>query len=85
MRAENLAGTEPLPGRDAADLVGESKIQRPVAEPVNVPPLRYRTLIVRMCTGAVYVAINVLAILSSFPRLSSWRRPPVSAVGSSSA
>ena len=60
---ENLAGTEPLPGRDAADLVGESKIQRPVAEPVNVPPLRYRTLIVRMCTGAVYVAINVLAIL----------------------
>ena len=60
---ENLAGTEPLPGRDAADLVGESKIQRPVAEPVNVPPLRYRTLIVRMCTGTVYVAINVLAIL----------------------
>ncbi len=60
---DGLAGTEPLPGRDGSDLVGESKIQRPVVEPVNVPPLRDRTLIVRMCTGAVYVAINVLAIL----------------------
>lgn len=60
---EGLAGTEPLPGREGADLVGESKIQRPAADPVGVPALRYRTLLVRMATGAVYVALNVLAIL----------------------
>lgn len=46
-----------------AELVGESRLERPEARPVNVPERRDRNLIVRMAAGAVYVAINVLAIL----------------------
>jgi phosphatidate cytidylyltransferase len=55
--------------RDAAEpeageeLVGESRLERPDAPPVSVPALHSRTLLVRMLTGAVYVAINVLAIV----------------------
>lgn len=65
---EGLAGTEPVTDPDASELVGESRIERPAVEPVRVPPLRNRTLCVRMATGAVYVAINILAIVAGkFP------------------
>lgn len=48
---------------DASDLVSESRMERPPAPPVNVPESKDRTLLVRMVAGAVYVAVNVLAIL----------------------
>ena len=45
------------------ELVGESQLEPPAPKPVNVPELVDRTLVVRMCSGAVYVAINVAALL----------------------
>ena len=63
---DGLAGTAAsgVPEAEGAELVGESRIERPAAEPVNVPPLRDRNLCVRMCTGAIYVVINILAIVA---------------------
>ena len=43
--------------------VSESSAPQPQAPQVHVPSMNPRTLLVRMASGAVYVAINVLAIL----------------------
>ena len=65
---EGLVGTSPVDAPDEEELVGESRLEPPVTAPVNVPVLRYRTLFVRMAAGAVYVALNVAAvILGKFP------------------
>lgn len=44
-------------------LVGESRIERPDPKPVNVPERKDGTLLVRMAAGAVYVAVNVAALV----------------------
>lgn len=48
---------------DTAELVGESHMERPEAKPVSVPERKNHNLAVRATAGAVYVAINVIAIL----------------------
>jgi phosphatidate cytidylyltransferase len=44
------------------ELVGESRREQPATKPVSVPMLTDRTLVVRMLAGAVYVAVNLVAI-----------------------
>lgn len=43
--------------------MGESKTPRPEPPDVHVPTAAQRTLLVRLCSGVVYVALNVAAIL----------------------
>jgi len=50
---------------DAEQLVGESQMEPPAVKPVNVPERVDRALWVRTCAGAVYVLINVVAIVLS--------------------
>ena len=57
-----LAGSED-PEDLSEPLVGESRTARPEPPEVYVPALKARTLLVRMCSGAVYVALNVAALL----------------------
>lgn len=59
-----LTGVAPSEELDSSQLVSESQMTPPETEPVSVPPLRDRNLSVRMATGAVYVAINILAIVA---------------------
>lgn len=44
-------------------IVSESRAPQPEAPQVHVPAMNPRTLLVRVCSGAVYVAINVIALL----------------------
>ena len=57
--------------------VSESRAPQPEAPEVHVPSMNPRTLLVRMASGAVYVAVSVLAIL--------WGRVPTAIVMSLTA
>ncbi len=50
-------------GESPEVLVGESRIERPEPKPVSVPERRDGTLLVRLAAGAVYVAVNVAALV----------------------
>ena len=55
--------TEATAQQQELPLVGESKTPRPEPPDVHVPTAAQRTLLVRLCSGVVYVALNVAAIL----------------------
>lgn len=54
----------PAPSEEPIEpIVSESRAPQPEAPQVHVPSKSSHTLLVRMCSGAVYVAINVIALL----------------------
>lgn len=48
---------------ESEPFVSEGRAPQPVAPEVHVPVMNPRTLLVRLCSGAVYVAINIAALL----------------------
>lgn len=60
---EGLVKTATLDSAAPDELVGESKMDRPPVDGVRVPPKKERTFLVRLCSGAVYVALNVAALV----------------------